>query len=543
MSLKLWLPILGLALVALACGPAATQTGGSPSGTGQPKSGGVLNAPETDDPYDFDMSYTGSSVANPFFIKMAYSSLLKLKTGPGIAYSEVIVEPHLAERWEVSPDAKTYTFYLRKGVKFANLPPVNGRELTSADVKWSYEYLSRTGALKDAKLPNSQFAFLFEGLDSIQAPDPYTVVVKFKESFAPFLSYAATSDNVIMPHEIYDQDGHFKERIVGSGPFQLDLQASQRGSRWVMKKNPDYFETGRPFLDGLNAFVIKEQTIRQAAFFAKQTDYYGASADPRVWDEVRRTLPNAVEYEYTNAAQSLYLNFKRPPFDNMKVREAVANAVDRDEIIKIAAGGRGEWALMFSNVFSDLFTQEEIKKILPYDPEKAKRLLTEAGYPNGFTVQMIFDSEGSESAKQFAQLIQAQLKKVGINIVFETLSGADYTIRRRNRDMNMMILGEAGRADLDSSLHLAIHPNGSFNYLNVDDPKINELLAAQRRETNPAKRRELLRELLRYANGNFVVHGVFRANSNIFRQAYVKDMYHHADNRGVGILWNTWLDK
>lgn len=237
--------VLSVALGGLACGApqSASQALGADD---KPRFGGTFNVPVGVDPNDYDMSYTGSTSTNPTFIKLGYSYLMRLKTGADIGVSERIIEPQLAERWDVSPDATTFTFHLRKGVRFANLPPVNGRELTSADVKWSYEYMSRTRTLQDAKLPASQFNWMFEGLESIQTPDPYTVVVKFKEGFAPFVNYAASSDNVIVPREIYDQDGHFKDRVAGSGPFQLDTSATQKGSSWLMKKNPTYFEEGKP---------------------------------------------------------------------------------------------------------------------------------------------------------------------------------------------------------------------------------------------------------------------------------------------------------
>ena len=140
-----------------------------------------------------------------------------------LAYSpDIQLTPLLAEKWEISPDAKTYTFTLRKGVKFQNLPPVNGRELTSADVKFSYEYSSRTGQFKESKLPPGKFVQYFEGLEKIETPDANTAVVTFSKPFAPFLSNAAEFTNPIMPKEIYDQDGNFTKKLVGTGPFQVD---------------------------------------------------------------------------------------------------------------------------------------------------------------------------------------------------------------------------------------------------------------------------------------------------------------------------------
>ncbi len=507
----------------------------------KPKSGGAFRAVVTDDPYDFDMSYTGSSATNPYVIKNAYSTVLKMKLGPDVGFTDVIAEPALAEKWEVSPDATTYTFKLRKGVKFANSAPVNGREVTAADVKFSYEYMARVNEYKD--LTRGQFRWMFPGLESVTTPDASTVVVKFKNSFAPFLTYAASSDNVIMPREIFDAEGHFKDTAVGSGPFLLDQNASQRGSKWVMKKNPTYYEDGKPYLDEYHIVVVRDEATRQAAFASKQIDYYIGTTDAKTWDEVRRLAPGTNEFIFTSTPRSLYLQLNDSIFSDPKLREAVACALDRDELIKVGGGGRGEWALMFANTRSDLFTQEEIKAILCHDLEKAKRLVKESGYTEGVAIPMLYNPEAAEATTAPTELIQAQLKKAGINIQFDVVSGADFTKRRRARQIDIMFLGEAQRADVDASLHLAIHPDGSFNYTNVDDPKINKLLVDQRQEVDPVKRRELLREILRYANGNNIIHGMYRANQNIFTHTYVHDFYHHADLRTQGSMINAWIDK
>jgi hypothetical protein len=170
--------ITGFGLVA--CGRPNSQSSSSTASSGTPKSGGIARLRVTNDPFDWDMSFAGKSIPNDYGQDLAYDSLLAFKHGPGIDFGASILQPNLAEKWE-TPDAITYTFHLRQGVKFANLPPVNGRELTSADIKWSYEYWSRTGQFKDKQLPPSQYASYFEGITGIQTPDPYTVVVTFAQ--------------------------------------------------------------------------------------------------------------------------------------------------------------------------------------------------------------------------------------------------------------------------------------------------------------------------------------------------------------------------
>ena len=534
MHWKLLLAASCLALGTLACSSAQPPAQTTPSD--QPKQGGTFHVSVTDDPFDYDMSLTGSSNTNPYIIKLSYNSLMRKKVGPDIGYGQSVIEPALVESWEVSPDAKSYTFHLRKDLKFANIPPVNGRALTSADVKFSYEYMARTGAYSN--IPAGQFTYLFEGMQPIETPDANTVIVKFKDGFAPFLNYAGSSDNVIMPKEIFDADGNFKNRIAGSGPFQLDVAASQKGSSWIMKRNPTYFEPGRPYVNEVKFLIIVDDATRRAAFQSKQIDYI-TTTDFRIADEIKKVAPNAAEQVFTTSPYRLDLNFKRPPLGDLRVRKAVSMALDRDEMVKVLQGGRGGWALASSNIRSDLFTQDQVKSVIKYDPEGAKKLLTEAGFANGFKVELL--SGETETATKPAQLIQAYLKKVGIDATLKPVNSTESATRRRARDLDILFLTEAQYSDLDGSLHLMVSPTGAFNYGSVDDPKINELLAAQRREVNPEKRNDLLRQLIRYENETATLIPTIWMNLYVYTQPHVRDFYQNADYRSQGIIDRVWL--
>ena len=534
--------LAGLAVLALACSSAQPSTGGGGATSG-PKQGGILNEPATDDPFDYDMTYTGSSNTNPYIIKRAYDSLLTFKVGPDIAYSDAVVGPNLAEKWEVSSDVKTYTFHLRKGVKWANMPPLNGRELTAEDIKWTYEYVSRTGQFKDMKLPVSRYDFFFEGMESMTVTGPQTLVVKFKEGFAPFLNYVASTDNPIMPHEIFDKDKHFKDMIVGSGPFQLDTANSQKGAKVVLKKNPTYFLEGKPMLDGINLIVMKEESTRQAAFRAKQVDAYIGTRDPSVTDDIKKVVPGSVVLDFTSTPSIIAPNFKRAPFDKLAVRQAVSLALDRDELIKAVAGGQGKWALAFSNVRDDLYTQEQIKAFVKYDQTAAKKLLTDAGLANGFSAEMIYSADGDDTFLTAAQLIQAQLKKVGISINLKPLDATTMTQRRRAFDCDICFLSEAARADLDGQLFLAAKTGGPSNYNQIADPKADAMIVAQRQEGDPAKRTQILKDVLKHLNESGDAVATWRVTLTILTQPYVKNFYINADTRNQGWLNDTWLDK
>ena len=145
----------GVAALAVACGK--SQGGAKPSAStganaGQPKTGGTYNLVQTNDFFDFDPTYQGSSVPNGEATLQVYDTLLDFDRSSAIDWAAVSVKPRLATKWE-TPDAQTYTFHLQPNVKFQNIAPVNGRALTSADVKWTLEYLSRTGAFANSKLP------------------------------------------------------------------------------------------------------------------------------------------------------------------------------------------------------------------------------------------------------------------------------------------------------------------------------------------------------------------------------------------------------
>ena len=196
----------------------------------QPKQGGQFNVWRTADPTIWDVRRGVQGDTTPF-LNMVYESLLGYKYGEGVTYEDLILVPELAESWEANEDATVFTWHLRQGVKWANVPPVNGREVTSEDVKFSLEYVTGTGefgtdAMKehfsDVKLPTARYSYMATGIVSVETPDKYTAVVTFEEPFAPYLSYSAHDGLRIQPREIFDQDGHMRDLAIGTGPFQMD---------------------------------------------------------------------------------------------------------------------------------------------------------------------------------------------------------------------------------------------------------------------------------------------------------------------------------
>jgi len=534
--------VLGLGLwIVLACGPAPAAAP-APAAVEQPRSGGVLNLPVSNEPRDWDLTSGGKTQPGGNSQPLAYNSLLGYKYGPGVDYMDLILRPELAQRWEVSPDAKTFTFHLRQGVMFAPLPPVNGRELTSADVKWSYEYWARSGEFKN--LPPGEFRQIFEGMEEVRADGPNTAVVRFKEPYAPFLHYSASDYNPIVPKEIYLEDGHLKDRIVGTGPFQLDVNASQKGTRLVWKKNANYWETGKPYIDEVRMLILRDRSAAAAAFQTKQIDWIEAETATAA-KEIEAMQPAPVAFEYMERhPQVLYLNSRRAPMNDVRVRRAFSLAVDRDEYLQVLNGGKGGWAL--NSAPAELFTQQEIRQMLRHDPEAARKLLAEAGFPDGLDIELPYAPAISDKHATQHELLQAQFKKAGIRVTLKPIERVDLSAQRDKGDFVFHLYPIStltNFGDVDGGLHVRFHPDSSTNYHGFKDLKVAELLAAQRREPDPDKRLRLLRNIAKYISVEMVYGtGLYYGAVWNFWHPHLRNYRPQVGTMGWPIV-DSWLSK
>ena len=506
---------------------------------GQPIPGGTLNLLYNDDPQDFDVTYNGQSGTNGDSNKIAYDSLLSYKFTPGAKadYWHSNLGPRLAESWKASPDAKSFTFKLRKGVKWADTAPVNGRELNSSDVKFSYEYLARFGEFKD--LPRSQQGFAFEGMTGIETPDPYTVVVNFKQGFAPFPKWAASGLTPIMPREIYDADGHLKDNQVGTGAHQLNRDATQAGSVWVFSKNPTYWNPGKPYLDEVRGIIVKDSATAHAAFQTKQVDIL--AVDELTATDIADTIPDAIRYDYPGNGYFIWMFTKKGPTEDFRVRQAISLAINPDAFINGPGQGLGRWSLGVEVPLFDLFSQEEVKKLRPYDPEKAKQLIKEAGYADGVDIEMTYSTSSGQTWISMAELAQAQLKRVGVNLVLKGTAYLESAKTRQEHKFQMNLITIRSRIDTDGVLFPTFFPGLRTNYAEVDDPILTKLLTDQRSEVDPAKRRELHREAVIYVTTKVTpLVNLYGRNSTTFWQPYLRKYAPHLDNR---YFEEIWLEK
>ena len=360
-------------------------------------------------------------------IHQTYNALLKFN------HDGTKMLPDLAESWEQKDDL-TYSFKLRQGVRFHNVPPVNGRELTSEDVKYSIE---RQMTDQPGKF---QHAYFFLGkLASIQTPDKYTVVFKTKEPYAPFLNYIANPWTVIVAREVVEKHGDLQRHAIGTGPFVM--QEYRREQEAVFVKNPSYFKKGLPYLDEVRIQYVIDPVAATAAFRGQQTDISllefadvpsikASNAKIKV-AEITTMFPIVLRTRPYDEQRPL-----KPPFTEKKVRQAIQAAIKQEEFIEIVRSGWGAtmtgpiptyrkpWALPAS-------ARPE------FDLKKAKRLLTEAGYASGFETELIVGSPG-DNVKS-AQVVKDQLAKVGIQVNLKPMEMAQYYNKSYSYDYSMSV--------------------------------------------------------------------------------------------------------
>jgi peptide/nickel transport system substrate-binding protein len=385
---------------------------------------------------------------------LLYSRLIRLD-------NQMRPRPDLAERWRISPNGKIYTYWLRKGVKFHN-----GRELTSEDVKYTYERIlnPETGSIARS---------FFAAIDKIETPDKYTVRFLLKDAFAPFLVNTASAWAGIVAREIVEQNrGDLNKVEAGSGPFKLQEWSPE--NRTVLVRNPDYYIPGLPVLDKITFLIMREESTRIAALRTGRvhlTVLTAAGLDIlRGSSRIKVVSGPTLSYGY------LGMNVARPPFDNLKVRQAVSFAVDRKEIIDTVYRGHARLTGPVPSAMADWAIDVTNNPFYQPDINKAKQLMAEAGVAGGFKTT-IMAMATIPAQVESAQVVQSQLKKIGIEAEIQPLEVGVYVDNWRRKAMLMMVGGNNGGTNPDRAVAFFFSTRGSANVWNFSDERIDELAA------------------------------------------------------------------
>ncbi|MDO8531010.1 MAG: ABC transporter substrate-binding protein [Dehalococcoidia bacterium] len=495
----------GILIAASACAPAASPSApaqalaqrpaSAPTPTAPPtptalapRSGGAFVILQGGNPPDFDTAAAQNGLiqvaAGP-----AYSKLVQFDPGAG---KEVV--PDLAEKWDVSADGTTYTFTIRKGVTWHD-----GKPLNEADIVYSLNRL-----LKPPKGTTSSIgAILGPAVERVESNGGQIKLV-LKYPFAPTLTILAMDFSPIYSKQLADDGKDMRNVVMGTGPFKF---VSYTPSVSVeLARNPDYYMKGRPFLDGVSVRIIPDQQTRLSAMRtgrAHMTGRFSGTLSPSEVDALKKDVPNMQMFRSaTLRGPWLFWNLRAKPFQDIRVRQAVSLALDRQAALKVVAEGAGKWGSVFPFDTWGL-TQDELSKLPGFSEQKeqdiaaAKKLLFGAGYADGFSLSIL--SRGERLTKNSAVFMASQLGNLGINATVEVQEDAIFWKRGADHQFAAMVFTPGATIPDPIIMTDYFIPGGRLDFSgNEDDSRLVEMWDVQRRSLDVVKRQETLKQVERY---------------------------------------------
>ena len=541
--------LLAAALVLAACSPApppapaappdtaaATASAGQPAEP-QPQRGGAFHlATARNIPHLYLWENPSNNVQAS--LHMGYDTLVDLDYRPFEDWrTHYRVVPSLAEKWELQSPT-SYLFQLRAGVRWHD-----GTPLTARDIAWAYDYL------RDPK-----YGFVgrrsVEDIQQATALDDRTLQITTRTPQVNFLPGLSDNSASILARHVHERGDNLRQVAVGTGPFKLESYDREKGLVYV--RNDDYWGSPQPYLDRIRLFTGLDRAAMTAAFFAKQNDMMKLADKPQL-DPILRTVPDARYQAFLRDSEApISLKLDRPPFNDMRVRQAIHLALDRQAMITALTygtglanppgmnGGRTGWVI----------PQEELKTLpgwrQPKDQDRAeaKRLLAEAGYSpqaGGLTFEIMMDRLHSDAPVQ-AEVIAAQLREVGVNVKIGLLEQGVYEKRRAEGDFEAW-MGGIARFAAEREWNEFYRSGGRLNQSPIADPELDRLIEAQNQEFDVAKRQKLWIDLQRLMLKNlYNIPTITFTNYQVWQPwagGWVDNFAGQAHNMDWG---QTWLD-
>ncbi|MEM7469976.1 MAG: ABC transporter substrate-binding protein [Pseudomonadota bacterium] len=428
--------------------------------------------------------------------------------------SDGSVVPGLAESWEVSEDGVIYTFALRDGVTFHD-----GTSFEAADVVFSLD------RARGADSTNAQKG-LFANIAGVQATDSQTVVITLDQPQGAFLFNLAWGDAVIVAPESIDD---IKSTPIGTGAFRFEDW--KQGDSIRLTRNDDYWGTPAQ-LDGATFKFISDPTAAFAAMMAEDIDAFYSYPAPENLAQFEADPRFTVLAGNTEGETIMAMNNKLPPFDNKLVRQAVSHAIDRAAIIDGAMFGYG--TPIGSHFAPHNPAYVDLTGNSAYDPEKAKSLLTEAGYPNGFSTTLKLPPPSY--ARRGGEIIAAQLRAVGIEAEISNLEWAQWLEQAfKGYDFGLTIVSHTEPMDIG----IYARPGYYFQYDNIDFQK---LMTEFEVENDPDKRTAILQEAQTIISEDYVNAYLFQLALTSVVNAKLQGIWADAPTQAVDLTGVSWTD-
>lgn len=424
------------------------------------------------------------------------------------------VKPALAQSWAIENDGARYVFSLQPGVKFHD-----GADFTAEDVKFSLDRAMAEGSTNAQK-------GLFANIDSVDIVDDTTVAINLKQADGSLLFNLAWGDAIMLDAA---SAGTAATNPVGTGPFVFDRWV--QGDRIDLVKNQAYW--GEPAkLDKASFKFISEPTAAYSAILAGDLDAFPNYPAPENLAQLDADPRYSVVLGSTEGETILSTNNAIPPFDDIRVREALAHAINRDEIIDGAMYGYGTpigtHFAPHNPAYLDLTSKSA------YDPDKAKALLKEAGYESGLTVSLKLPPPAY--ARRGGEIIAAQLRDVGITAQIENLEWAQWLEQVfKGKDFNLTIVSHTEPMDI------GIYANPDY-YFQYDNPEFQELMKAFAAETDPAKRTSMLQQAQTIIADDYVNGYLFQLAKTGVANSKIKGLWENSPTQANDLTAVYWED-
>ncbi|MBI2907164.1 MAG: ABC transporter substrate-binding protein [Chloroflexi bacterium] len=453
-----------------------------------PVYGGTLTVSLRDNPSTFDVQQAAtSSVVTT--VTGAYNTLLSWDS---VDHNKMT--PDLAKKWEVSPDGLVYTFYLEEGVKWHD-----GAPFSAEDVRYSL--------MREKEPPRGIYIYargMLEPLQKVEAVNANTVKVTLSRPTASFPVMMTMGTNSILAKHVLEQKPDPRFDVVGTGPWKLKTFNS--GVSIELVKNPAYFKKGLPYMNGRMAYIILDPTTRLSAFRTGRVLLDAMDHEPPAVDTIEATMRDvATAYRIPGVTTTAnpFIGQTKPPFSDVRVRQAVNLALDRWEFVRVISPGfygvggymspTGAWALPEAEVNA----QPGYAKTGPAkdaERELARKLLAEAGYPNGIDFDL--ETRAQNEFVNVAVWLKAQLEKAGLRGTLKPLESTIYYDHLQTSNFPIMSSSNGQDADdPDLVFSSAFVKGGGKNFGKYYDAEFDKLFVEQSSSVDPAKRKEIVRKM------------------------------------------------
>jgi peptide/nickel transport system substrate-binding protein len=459
----------------------------------QPKRGGQVSMIMAE---PANISVFTASAGIPQHFGYAHNRLTRLKTGPGIDPADVTLEADLAEALPEQPDDLTYIYKIRSGIKFHDIAPANGREMTAEDVKFAidgYRSDTRSGMRGD----NS-------AIESVTVTSGNVVTVKTKQPHAPLLPISSSGYGWrIFPKEQLDGES-LKTQPIGTGPYVMESYQPNSKAEW--KRNPTYFRDGLPYLDRLT-FLSIPQLPQQVAAFEAGTLVQLVQVDPTTAKPLQDKGAKFMQSFISFPGGYIAVNNTAPPFNDPRVRRALSMALDRQAEIRTFEGGVGKPdQIVPVGAYKDALPIDQLgesAKYWQFNTAESKKLLEAAGYPDGVETTVVWTPQYGASSQGALERALPEFRAAGFKLTAQSIQYADWIagIYRPPFNFPGMMWGPYRTyPDIDPYIWYWLHPDpkeGISNQSRTNDPALTAMLEKQRRTLNKQERVGIVHDIQR----------------------------------------------